>query len=95
MVIAHPDYARYIHLAIRNPDPSRFIWWWRLTKPPSNETVCEVVERAGVERVIIAGYTINATIEGYRCLEELRHRHSTSTKSNSGDAEARLHTTSS
>jgi len=69
-IIAHPDYAKYIHIAIRNPDPSHFIWWWSRTI--SNETVCEVVERAGVEKVIIVGYTINANIEDYRCLEELR-----------------------
>ena len=38
VIVAHPDYARYVHLAIRNPDPSRLIWAW--TSPVTNETIC-------------------------------------------------------
>ncbi|MEM0183364.1 MAG: hypothetical protein QXU93_07255 [Thermoproteus sp.] len=27
-MVADPDIARYIHLAIRNPDPRKFVWTW-------------------------------------------------------------------
>ncbi|MGC8910395.1 MAG: hypothetical protein ACP5O5_07455 [Fervidicoccaceae archaeon] len=34
-IIADPDIARYVHLAVRNPTPSELIWSY-----PSNSTFC-------------------------------------------------------
>lgn len=71
VIIAWADHARYIHLAIRNPDPARFIWIsnpWDLT----NDTICRVIEQTGVEVVIIVGLHIDTNTTQYTCLEELK-----------------------
>jgi len=43
VIVAHPDYARYVHLAIRNPDPSRLIW----VSYTTNETICRITGSTG------------------------------------------------
>ena len=69
VIIAHRDYARYIHLAIRNPDPSRLIWisW------ATNETICKIVESTETKEIILVSVKIpdpNTTI--YECLTSIK-----------------------
>ena len=69
IIIAHPDYARYIHLTIRNPDPSRLIWksW------ATNETICRIVESTETKKIILVAVKIpdtNTTI--YKCLTSIK-----------------------
>jgi hypothetical protein len=69
VIIAHPDYARYVHLAIRNPNPSRLIWvsW------ATNETICKIAESTGAKEIILVAVKIpdpNITI--YKCLSDIK-----------------------
>jgi hypothetical protein len=69
IIIAHPDYARYIHLAIRNPDPSRLIWMSWAT----NETICKIAESTKTKEIILVSVKIpdpDTTI--YECLTSIK-----------------------
>lgn len=67
VVVAEPNYGKYIHIAVRNPEPSKLIWAPSLT----NETVCRAVEATGARAVIVVGALRNASVTHYSCLEEL------------------------
>jgi hypothetical protein len=69
VIVAHPDYARYVHLAIRNPDPSRLIW----TSFAANETICRVAESTGAkEIVLVAVKTPDTNTTVYNCLSSIK-----------------------
>jgi hypothetical protein len=71
VIVAHPDYARYVHLAIRNPDSSRLIWAW--TSPVTNETICRITESTKAEEIILVAVKIpdtNTTM--YKCLSSIK-----------------------
>jgi hypothetical protein len=58
-----------VHLAIRNPDPSRLIW----TSFATNETICRITESTGAEEIILVAVNIpdtNTTM--YKCLSSIR-----------------------
>jgi hypothetical protein len=69
VIVAHPDYARYVHLAIRNPDPSRFVW----ASSATSEAICRVAESAGAKEIVLVAVRIpdtNTTI--YMCLLDIK-----------------------
>ncbi len=69
VIVAHPDYARYVHLAIRNPDPSRLIW----VNYATNETVCRIAESTGAkEIVLVAVKTPDTNTTMYKCLSDIK-----------------------
>jgi hypothetical protein len=71
VIVANPDYARYVHLAIRNPDPSRLIWAW--TSPVTNETICRITESTGAkEIVLVAVKTPDTNTTMYKCLSDIK-----------------------
>lgn len=49
VIIAHSDIARYVHLAIRNPEQTKLIW----VNTVSNETICRVIKDLGVKKAVI------------------------------------------
>jgi hypothetical protein len=71
VIVAHPDYARYVHLAIRNPDPSRLIW--ARTSPVTNETICRIAESTGAKEIVLVAVKVpdtNTTV--YNCLSSIK-----------------------
>jgi len=73
VIIADPHCARYVHLAIRNSDPSRLIWAW--TSPVTNGTICAIAESTGAEEVVLAGIrTPGRRITAYNCLSSINRR---------------------
>jgi len=69
VIVAHPDYARYVHLAIRNPDPSRLIW----VNYATNETICRITESTGAkEIVLVAVKTPDTNTTVYNCLSSIK-----------------------
>jgi hypothetical protein len=69
VIVAHPDYARYVHLAIRNPDPSRLIW----VNYATNETICRIAESTGAkEIVLVAAKTPDTNTTMYKCLLDIK-----------------------
>jgi hypothetical protein len=71
VIVAHPDYARYVHLAIRNPDPSRLIW--ARTGSVTNETICRIAESTGAKEVVLVAVKVpdtNTTV--YSCLSSIK-----------------------
>ena len=60
VVIAEPNHAKYVHLAVRNHDPSKLVW----TRSPSvtDEAVYRLMKSAGVEKaVLVAVNVVNAS----------------------------------
>ena len=49
IIIADSDYAKYVHMAIRNPDPLRLIWRETIT----SEEICKLINSTGAEKVIL------------------------------------------
>jgi len=69
VIVAHPDYARYIHLAIRNPDPSRLIW----VNYATNETICRITESTKAEEIVlVAVKTPDTNTTMYKCLSDIK-----------------------
>jgi len=71
VIVAHPDYARYVHLAIRNPDPSRLIW--ARTGSVTSETICRIAESTGAKEIVLVAVKVpdtNTTM--YKCLSSIR-----------------------
>jgi hypothetical protein len=69
VIVAHPDYARYVHLAIRNPDPARLIW----VDYATSETICRITESTKAEEIILVAVKIpdtNTTM--YKCLSDIK-----------------------
>ena len=50
VVVAEPSLARYVHLAIRNPDPSRFVWTW-YRRP--EDVACDLLVGRAADAVIL------------------------------------------
>lgn len=59
VIVAHPDMARYIHIAIRNPELGKLVWTWSSSL---NYTICSAVEEAGTcEVIVVAPLRVNLT----------------------------------
>ena len=49
IIVAATEYAKYVHMAIRNPDPQRLIWRERIT----SEEICRLLNSTGAEKVVL------------------------------------------
>jgi len=56
VVIAEPNYARYVHLAIRNPEPSRFVW--ARYRSVTEEALYKLMKSAGVEKAVLVAVNV-------------------------------------
>lgn len=66
IIIAHPEIARYIHLAIRNPENSKLIWINGLT----SETLCKIAESTNTTKIIIVARLLgDNAIKNATCVE--------------------------
>jgi hypothetical protein len=69
VIVAHPDYARYVHLAIRNPNPSRLIW----VNYATNETICRITESTGAKEIVLVAVKIlDTNTNMYKCLLDIK-----------------------
>jgi len=59
-IIAEPGAAKWIHLAVRNPEPSELVWLW--SDPISSTSVKSVLERLGVGKAyVVCGSNLEET----------------------------------
>jgi hypothetical protein len=69
VIVAHSDYARYVHLAIRNPDPSRLIW----VNYATNETICRITESTKAKEIVLVPVkTPDTNTTVYECLSDIK-----------------------
>jgi hypothetical protein len=65
IIVADRDFAKYVHMAIRNPDPLRLIWGETIT----GDQICRLMNITGVEKtILVAVYYVS----GMRCSLEVK-----------------------
>ncbi|MEM2075685.1 MAG: hypothetical protein QW705_06485 [Zestosphaera sp.] len=64
VIIADNSIARYVHLAIRNPNPQQLIWIRGPVGELKNTTVCDILGRLGVGEAVIASTYVDASTIG-------------------------------
>jgi hypothetical protein len=69
VIIAWCELARYVHLAIRNPDSSRLIWIWR---PLSNTSICAIINNIKAEKIVIVWPNINLNSAFLTCISSIK-----------------------
>jgi hypothetical protein len=69
VIIAWCELARYVHLAIRNPDSSRLIWIWR---PLSNTSIYAIINNIKAEKVVIVWPNINLNSTSLTCISSIK-----------------------
>lgn len=70
IVIADASMARYVHLLIRNPDPSKLVCLWYL-KESINKTVCSIAEELNLSKVLFIISFYNEKIVNTGCISKV------------------------
>jgi hypothetical protein len=66
-IIAEPCVAKWVHLAVRNPEPNELLWLW--ASQVSDYSVKSIMESLGLERVyVVCVYDLSLDVEGIRML---------------------------
>jgi len=62
-IVAQADIARYVHMAIRNPSPTKLIW---SSSFPDNSTVCSLAKALNLSRILVVT-RVNLSSTGVEC----------------------------
>jgi hypothetical protein len=60
IIVADPDFAKYVHMAIRNPDPSRLVW----RKAIAGDDICRLMNSTGADKAILVAVQY---VSGKKC----------------------------